>query len=217
MVKLFLEAEKFEVSSALNGDQGVAAIAVGQPDLILLDFSLPDTDGIALCRKIRDIYDRPILFLTGNKLQADKLSALQAGGDDYIVKPFDPLELVARVKSHLRWSKLVTLPKESCTKLSFPGLEIDCDRQTVTAHGQNVVLLAKEMQLLLTLAQNPQRVYHPQQLYELIWHETTDYTSDIIKAHIHNLRKKIETDPKNPFFVHTVKGFGYKFDPKVTV
>jgi DNA-binding response OmpR family regulator len=108
---------------------------------------------------------------------------------------------------------LVAETKQPGRKLIFPGLEIDMERLTVIVNGEPVILLAKEMHLLLTLAQNQQRVYHPRQLYELIWIDPFGYSSDIIKVHINRLRKKIEVDPMKPKFIHTVRGFGYKFEP----
>ncbi|MCD9026439.1 response regulator transcription factor [Cohnella silvisoli] len=213
ILHLFLTAAGFHVLQAFNGEQCLAHLERKQPDLILLDIQMPDTDGITLCRRIRSLFQRPILFLTGNTQMEDKLNSLQSGGDDYITKPFDSLELIARVKAHLRWGMLLAETREPRRKLSVPGLEIDLERLTVIANGQPVTLLAKEMHLLLTLAQNQQRVYHPRQLYELIWIDPVGYSSDIIKVHIHRLRKKIEVDPMKPKFIHTVNGFGYKFEP----
>ncbi|MFC5405387.1 response regulator transcription factor [Cohnella soli] len=214
MLHMFLSAEGFHVLQAFNGEQCLSLLESNHPDLILLDIQMPDTDGITLCRSIRSLFQRPILFLTGNSQQQDKLNSLQSGGDDYITKPFDHLELIARVKAHLRWGMLLTSPQPS-SKLSFPGLEIDLERLNVTANGQAVTLLAKELHLLLTLAQNQQRVYHPRQLYELIWNDLSGYSSELIKVHIYKLRKKIEADPMNPKYIHTVRGFGYKFDPNL--
>lgn len=211
MLRMFLEAEGFQVLQAFNGEQCLSLLKSRHPDLILLDIQMPDTDGVALCRNLRSMYQRPILFLTGNRLQEEKLRSLQSGGDDYITKPFDHLELIARVKSHLRWGTLLASSQPS-KRLSFPGLDIDLERLTVTANGQAVVLLAKELHLLLTLAQNQRRVYHPRQLYEIIWNDISGYSSDVIKVHIYKLRKKIEADPMNPAYIHTVRGFGYKFD-----
>lgn len=213
MLHMFLTTEGFRVLQAFNGEQCLALLGSNPPDLILLDIQMPDTDGITLCRSIRSLFQRPILFLTGNTQQDNKLNSLQSGGDDYITKPFDHLELIARVKAHLRWGMLLASSQQSGSKLSFPGLDIDLERLTVTANGQAVTLLAKELHLLLTLAQNQRRVYHPRQLYELIWNDLSGYSADLIKVHIYKLRKKIEADPMNPKYIRTVRGFGYKFDP----
>jgi Response regulators consisting of a CheY-like receiver domain and a winged-helix DNA-binding domain len=213
MLHLFLTNAGFRVLQAYNGEQCLAYLGDKQPDLILLDIQMPDVDGITLCRRIRSLFQLPILFLTGKQQIEDKLNSLQSGGDDYMTKPFDHLELIARVKSHLRWGALLAEAKQPRRKLSFTGLEIDMERLTVIANDKPVILLAKEMHLLLTLAQNQQRVYHPRQLYELIWIDPIGYSSDVIKVHINRLRKKIEADPMRPKFIHTVRGFGYKFDP----
>ncbi|MFD0672221.1 response regulator transcription factor [Cohnella sp. GCM10027633] len=212
MLHLILTHAGFQVLQAYNGEQCLAHLGNTQPDLILLDIQMPDLDGITLCRRIRSQYRLPILFLTGKRRMEDKLNSLQSGGDDYMTKPFEPLELIARVNSHLRWGMLLSDTRAPGRKLIFAGLEIDMDRMTVIANDQPVVLLAKEMHLLLTLAQNQRRVYHPRQLYELIWIDPAGYSSDIIKVHINRLRKKIEVDPMNPRFIHTVRGFGYKFE-----
>ncbi|RKP55024.1 DNA-binding response regulator [Cohnella endophytica] len=212
MLQLFLSAEGFIVHQAFNGEQCISFLNQQQPDLILLDIQMPDTDGITLCRQIRTLYHRPILFLTGNAQQEDLVNSLQAGGDDFITKPYNHIELAARIRSHLRWGNLLSKTKETANKLSFPGLEIDLNRLTVIANDQPVALLAKELHLLMTLAQSPKRVFHPRQLYDLIWNDITGYSSDLIKVHIHKLRKKIEANPMQPVYIRTVKGFGYKFE-----
>ncbi|BBI36608.1 response regulator transcription factor [Cohnella abietis] len=212
MLQLFLNAEGFLVHQAFNGEQCIRFLKDQQPDLILLDIQMPDIDGITLCREIRPLYNLPILFLTGNSQQEEMLNSLQAGGDDFITKPYNHIELVARIHSHLRWGKLLNQTKRSINKLSFPGLEIDLDRLTVIVNDHPVTLMAKELHLLLTLVQNPKRVYHPRQLYDLIWNDIAGYSSSLIKVHIHKLRKKIEANPLEPRYIQTVKGFGYKFE-----
>ncbi len=218
MLRIFLATEGFEVWQAYDGEQCLSYLEEGkpQPDLIVLDLSMPGMDGMELCRRIRKRYDQPVLFLTGNTEREQKLLSLQAGGDDYMTKPFDHLELLARVKSHLRWSQLLRKYKEPQApgnRLDFPGLEIDLERLTVSVQGESVILMAKELHLLIVLAQNQRRVYHPRQLYELIWNDQAAYNPDVIKSQIYNLRKKIEPDAFALKYIHTVKGFGYKFEP----
>ncbi|WP_168121834.1 response regulator transcription factor [Paenibacillus sp. HB172176] len=218
MLSIFLTAEGFEVWQAHDAEQCLTYLEEGrpQPDLIILDISMPGMDGRELCRRIRGLYDQPILFLTGNVEREQKLLSLQAGGDDYMTKPFDHLELLARVHSHLRWSQLLKTYKEPKTqgnKLHFPGLAIDLERLTVSVQDEPVLLMAKELHLLIVLAQNPRRVYHPRQLYELVWNDQSAYNPDVIKTQIYNLRKKIEPDAAGLKYIHTVKGFGYKFEP----
>ncbi|MBJ6360393.1 response regulator transcription factor [Paenibacillus sp. GCM10012307] len=218
MLRIFLEAEGFEVRQAFSGEQCLAYFADSllQPDLILLDIAMPDMDGVELCRRLRELYDHPVLFLSGNTRSDQRLLSLQAGGDDYLTKPLDHLELVARVRSHLRWSTLLSKykkPEALGRRLSFPGLEIDLDRLNVTVQGEPVTLVAKELHLLLLLAQSPSRVYHPRQLYDLIWNDQAAYSPAIIKTQIYNLRKKIESESPGFKYIHTVKGFGYRFEP----
>ncbi|MCD9022165.1 response regulator transcription factor [Cohnella silvisoli] len=214
MVTAFLAHEGFAVRNALSAAQALALLDVEEPDLMLLDIQMPDMDGITLCHNIRKQYHRPILFVTGTKQQEDKVKSLQSGGDDYITKPFDPVELVLRVKSNLRWSAL--LDQELDTKkqrLEFPGLQIDLDRMTVTVNNQPVQLLAKDIQLLIALAKQPNQVFHPEQLYRQVWNNDVNYSKDTIKVHIFNLRKKIEPNPALPRYIITVDRLGYKFNP----
>lgn len=218
MLRIFLEAEGFRIYQAYNGKQCLDYLEGSEPlpDLILLDIAMPGMDGIALCRRIRELYDQPVLFLTGNTEREQRLLSLQAGGDDYLTKPFDHLELLARVRSHLRWSILLRKyrePEMPGRQLNFPGLSIDMERLTVNVQGEPVVLMAKEFHLLMVLAQSPRRVYHPRQLYELVWSDQAAYSPDVIKTQIYNLRKKIEPEFAGLKYIHTVKGFGYKFDP----
>ncbi|WP_338554328.1 response regulator transcription factor [Paenibacillus sp. KS-LC4] len=218
MLSIFLSAEGFEVWQAYDGEQCLKYLKEGgpQPDLIIMDLSMPGMDGVELCRRVRGLYDQPILFLTGNTEREQRLQSLQAGGDDYITKPFDHLELLARVNAHLRWSQLLHTyknPQSQGNQLSFPGLEIDLERLTVCVGKTPVLLMAKEFHLLIVLARNPRRVYHPRQLYELVWSDQAAYNPDVIKTQIYNLRKKIEPDASSLKYIHTLKGFGYKFEP----
>ncbi|MFB9275789.1 response regulator transcription factor [Cohnella cellulosilytica] len=213
MIRLFLVNEGFRVAEALNGKQGLSMLQRQIPDLILLDLQMPDVDGATLCKRIRQTFNRPILFLSGNKQQEHILNSLASGGDDYITKPFDPLELVARIKSNLRWSAQIAATKISGQRLSYPGLEIDLERMTVAVNQRPVTLLAKELHLLITFAQNPHKVFHPKQLYERVWNDPASYSIDTVKVHISQLRRKIESNPAHPSYIRTVIGFGYKFDP----
>lgn len=213
LVTAFLQHEGYIVRNALNAEQALAQLQIEEPDLILLDIQMPDMDGITFCNNIRSHYHRPILFVTGTKQAEDKVKSLQSGGDDYITKPFDPVELVLRVKANLRWSSLLTEIGGSKKTLEFPGLLIDLERLTVMVYQEPVELLAKEMKLLLTLAKQPNQVFHPEQLYRQVWADEAYYSKETVKVQIHNLRKKIEPNPALPRYIITVNRLGYKFNP----
>jgi DNA-binding response OmpR family regulator len=213
LITAFLVREGYVVRNALNAEQALAHLLNEEPDLILLDIKMPDMDGIALCENIRNHYDRPILFITGSKQDEDKVKSLQAGGDDFIVKPFDPLELVLRVKANLRWSSLLSGNGQDKSILSFPGLRIDLERMTVQSNRKPVELSAMEMQLLVAFARQPNQVFHPEQLYRMVWPDEFNYSKETVKVHIHNLRKKIEPHPSQPVYILTVNRLGYKFNP----
>lgn len=217
LITAFLVREGYTVRNALNAAQALAQLDFEEPDLILLDIQMPDMDGITFCQNIRSQYHLPILFITGNKQSEDRVMSLQVGGDDYITKPFDPVELVLRVKANLRWSSLLTGTDKEKQILDFPGLHIDLDRMTVLLFQKPVVLLTKEMQLLLMLAKQPNQVFHPEQIYRQVWEDEFNYSKETIKVHIYNLRKKIEPNPAQPRYIITVNRLGYKFNPYGTV
>jgi len=206
LITAFLVREGYVVRNALNAEQALAHLLNEEPDLILLDIKMPDMDGIALCENIRNHYDRPILFITGSKQDEDKVKSLQAGGDD-------SLELVLRVKANLRWSSLLSGNGQDKSILSFPGLRIDLERMTVQSNRKPVELSAMEMQLLVAFARQPNQVFHPEQLYRMVWPDEFNYSKETVKVHIHNLRKKIEPHPSQPVYILTVNRLGYKFNP----
>ncbi|RED58039.1 response regulator transcription factor [Cohnella lupini] len=213
LVTAFLVHEGYIVRNALSAARALELLAVEEPDLILLDIQMPDMDGITLCNNIRKQYRRPILFVSGTQQQEDKAKSLRSGGDDYISKPFDPEELMLRVKANLRWGNLLDQPASKKQTLEFPGLAIDLERMTVSVNHQPVQLLAKDIQLLITLAKQPNQVFHPEQLYRQVWNNDVNYSKDTVKVHIFNLRRKIEPNPALPRYILTVGRLGYKFNP----
>lgn len=213
LVTAFLSHEGYIVRNALSAAEALELLSFEEPDLILLDIQMPDMDGITLCDNIRKQYHRPILFVSGTKQQEQKALSLRSGGDDYISKPFDPEDLMLRVKANLRWSGLLDRSPAKETMLEFPGLHIDLERMTVSVNHQPVPLLAKEFRLLVALAKRPNQVFHPQQLYRQAWDDEANYSKDTVKTHISNLRKKIEPDPAHPRYIMTAERLGYKFNP----
>lgn len=213
LLTAFLVHEGCIVRNGHSAAEALALLAVEEPDLILLDIQMPDMDGITLCENIRNDYKRPILFVTGTQQEQDKAKSLQSGGDDYITKPFDPVDVMLRVQANLRWGSLLDHKETNDHLLEFPGIHIDLRRMAVTVNDVPVRLLAKDYQILITLAKQPNQVFHPKQLYQQVWENDFNYSKDTIKVHISNLRKKIEPDPARPRYIITVSSLGYRFNP----
>lgn len=182
-----------------------------RPDLILLDVMLPDGDGFEFCRQIRahpPTAGIPVLFLTARSQETDRVVGLEIGGDDYITKPFSPRELLARIKANLRRHRQAA-PRRV---LSARGLEIDFDARLASLDGKPLRLTATEFALLGFLAENPGKAYTRHQLIRQIWNGRSHITARNIDVHIRRLRERIEVDSKHPKWLHTVRGFGYRFD-----
>jgi DNA-binding response OmpR family regulator len=207
VLQSYLEQAGFNVFSAHRGDSGLAAWEHRQPDLVLLDLNLPGMDGLDVARKIRRRSDTPIIMLTARVEETDRLIGLEIGADDYIVKPFSPREVVARVKAVLR---RVGSQQVSNT-LRASDLEIDLDSHTVLRSGETIELTPTEFSLLAAMAAQPGRVFRRVQLQEAAMGTAYEGYDRTIDAHIKNLRAKLEVDPKNPSYIQTVFGIGYRF------
>jgi DNA-binding response OmpR family regulator len=211
IISLYLENEGYQVISAVDGNQALTYAYSANPDLIILDMMLPGLDGIEVCQELRKKLSTPIIFLSCKSTPNDKTIGLIAGGDDYMSKPFDTMELLARVKAQLRRNRMLqSANSQNAALIRFPGLTIDLYSHTVVANGQDVVLSPKEFELLALLAQNPNVVFGNEQLFESLWGTESFGDYRTVMVHISNIRKKIETDPKNPVFIQTIKGAGYK-------
>ena len=214
----FLTKHGFEAFSCSTRSQSaVNFIRTYDPDLIIVDIQLAASAGLSLCTEIRRLSDKPILFMSCQTDDGDavKISGLHAGGDDYICKPFNVDLLLAQVKAHIRRYK-GDFPINQRHLLHFPGLEVDLSTQSVTSDGQEAILSAKEFQLLVLLAKNPNRVFHTEALYDLIWSNNKLGDLRTVMVHIYNLRRKIERNPHKPLYIHTVRGAGYKFNQTLT-
>ena len=205
----YLEIDGFAVETAPDGESGLARGLTGQFDLILL-FELPGLDGFAVCRRLRDALDIPILMVTARQEDIDKIRGLGLGADDYIEKPFSPSVLVARVKAHLaRYARLTDAPRVR-HQISLGGLRVDTDTRRVTADGRESELKNREYELLLFLMQHPDIVFSRETLYERIWGMDSMGDNATVAVHINRLREKIEKDPSNPRYIQTVWGAGYR-------
>lgn len=209
MLKRLLDKEGFqEIHQAESGAEALKKIQEHKIDLILLDVMLPDTNGFDLCQQIREISDVPIIFLTARTMDIDKLTGFSMGGDDYITKPFNPLEVVARIKVILHRQRK-TMPEMERT-FRTERFILHYDQARLIVEGQEVNCPAKEFQLLKFMCQHPNRVFSVDYLYEKVWEDYSGVGKEnTVMVHISRLRQKIEKDPKHPEYLKNVRGLGY--------
>lgn len=208
----YMEINDFSVAIETNGDAGLFNALNNDYDLILLDLMLPGMDGFEICRQLRLEKDIPILMVSARKEDVDKIRGLGLGADDFVIKPFSPGELVARVKAHLaRYERLRGHNSPGTGEINLHGLLIDKNSHRVWVNQREVNLTAKEFDLLVLLASNPNRVFSKSELFERIW--GLDSLGDVatITVHIAKLREKIELVPSNPQYIETIWGVGYRF------
>ena len=208
----YLEANDFEVELASNGNEGLEKSLANDYDLILLDIMLPGVDGFQICRSIRKVIETPILMVSAKREDVDKIRGLGLGADDYIVKPFSPSELVARVKSHITRYERLTGGKNQANVITFDDLEINLDAHRVFIGGNEVVLANREFELLSFLAQNPNIVFSRERLFERIWGLDALGDSATVTVHVNRIRDKIERNPNKPRYIETLWGSGYRFN-----
>jgi DNA-binding response OmpR family regulator len=221
VVRRYLEREGFGVVEAESGGQALDLLREQPADLILLDIMLPGLDGFTVTRSLRNAPeyatlsvngDIPIIMLTSRGDEADRIAGFELGVDDYVVKPFSPRELVARVKAVLRRSSANT-EKEDDKPIVFQNMCIDPLRRAVTVYEKPVILTAKEFDLLWLFARHPEQVFTREQLLNLVWGYEFYGDESTVTVHIRRLREKIERDPATPVYLKTVWGVGYKFEP----
>lgn len=210
VVKAYLEKDGYHVFTAENGSDGLALAERHEPALIVLDLMLPDVSGEEICDEIRARSDVPILMLTAKASEEERISGLQSGADDYLVKPFSPRELVARVHAVLRRTKGVETPLVQTMRFDEGRLEIDTVQHLVRRNGEPIDLTPNEYKLLTTLARYPGRAYSRFELINRVQGYDFDGYERTIDVHVKNLRKKIESDPGNPRYIETVMGVGYR-------
>lgn len=213
VVERYLKREGFEVQTAGDGDKALVLAGTWGPDLIVLDLMLPGTDGLEVCRALRKQSSTPIIMVTARGEETDRVVGLELGADDYVVKPFSPRELVARIKAVLRRSQGGDAPASAGKALRFHGLSIHPETRRVEVGGNPVELTAREFDLLSFLASHPGQVFTREQLMNDVWDYTFAGDSSTVTVHIRRVREKIEADPMRPRFIKTVWGVGYKFEP----
>jgi two-component system, OmpR family, alkaline phosphatase synthesis response regulator PhoP len=221
VVEHALAREGMEVKALGDGEAALEHLRGAEPfDLVILDVMLPGMDGISLCRKLREggagaaLTDVPLIMLTARDDETSVVVGLEVGADDYVTKPFRPRELVSRVRAHLRRQHLAaksSAATEKTRKLEFPGLEVDLFRRQVLCGGSPVELTAKEFEVLAFLASHPGRVYSREQIMRHLWDGHFCGEPRAADVHVQHIRGKIEPDPKNPRYVQTVRGMGYRF------
>ncbi len=208
MLGIVLRGEGLEPFFVADGDRALTAFRAGKPDLVLLDLMLPGTDGIDVCRQIRAESGVPIVMLTAKTDTIDVVLGLESGADDYVVKPFKPKELVARIRARLRQSA-DPVPES----LSIGPVTIDVAGHVVTRDGQEISLTPLEFDLLVALARKPRQVFTRELLLEQVWGYRHAADTRLVNVHVQRLRSKIERDPEHPEIVLTVRGVGYKAGP----
>ena len=212
LIRSYLTKEGFSSSYAMSGVGGLEAIDTYNPDLIILDFMLPDIEGPELCLEIRKKTNVPVLFLSCRSEEMDKILSLSSGGDDYITKPFLPGELIARIRANLRRTRVQDSARDDENEIIHAGiLEINPVFRTVLRCGKPLSLTAKEFDILLLLAKNPKRIFSAEQLFKIIWNTTTlESDPKTVAVHISALRKKIAS-PDDDYIIN-MRNIGYKFN-----
>lgn len=213
-IDIYLTQEGYEVLKAYDGDEAIKVLKRNEVDLLIMDVMMPRLDGIRAILKIRENMSLPIIILSAKSEDADKILGLNIGADDYITKPFNPLELVARVKSQLRrYTQLgSTARSDNQSEFRTGGLVIRDDLKEVTVDGEKVKLTPIEYNILLLLVKNQGKVFSINQIYENIWNEEAIGADNTVAVHIRHIREKIEINPKEPRYLKVVWGVGYKVE-----
>ena len=213
-IDIYLTQEGYEVLKAYDGDEAIKVLKRNEVDLLIMDVMMPRLDGIRATLKIRENMSLPIIILSAKSEDADKILGLNIGADDYITKPFNPLELVARVKSQLRrYTQLgSTARSDNQSEFRTGGLVIRDDLKEVTVDGEKVKLTPIEYNILLLLVKNQRKVFSINQIYENIWNEEAIGADNTVAVHIRHIREKIEINPKEPRYLKVVWGVGYKVE-----
>ncbi len=216
-LKIYLTNEDYILYTASTGREALDCIRQNSIDLVLMDIMMPEMDGIAATVKLREEFNIPVIFLTAKSELSDKVLGLNVGADDYVTKPFDPVEVQARVRSHLRrYMRLGGQLKPEPVKdvLSVGGIELNDAEKSVTVDGEPVYLTPIEYNILHLLMRNPNRVFSSSEIYERVWNENALGSESSVAVHIRHLREKIEINPSEPRYLKVVWGQGYKMEAR---
>lgn len=212
-LRIYLENEGYTVLEAENGEDALRILETKDVHLVLMDIMMPVLDGVAATVRLRERYNLPVIFLSAKSEDMDKILGLGAGADDYVTKPFHPVELLARVKAQLRrYVRLGGMPETKPAALTLGGIELDDESKRVTLDGEPVQLTPREFEILRLLLQNPGKVFPSREIYRQIWKEEPLGAENAVAVHIRHLREKLEIDPANPRYLKVVWGQGYKLE-----
>lgn len=211
-LRIYLTGEGYRVLEAENGEQALQLVEGGDVDLILMDVMMPGLDGLAATMKLREKNSVPVILLTAKSEDTDKILGLTVGADDYVTKPFNPLELIARVKAQLRRTAWSAQREHHEENLRSGGIEMDDAAKRVTLNGEPVTLTPTEYDILKLLMENPGRVFSSSDIYRLVWKGAPLGAQNTVAVHIRHLREKIEINPSEPRYIKVVWGQGYKME-----
>lgn len=215
LLEIYLISDGFEVLKAYNGEEGLKILEQEKVDLMLLDVMMPGIDGLEMCRRLREDKNIPIIIVSAKSQELDKILGLSTGADDYVSKPFNPLELMARVKSQLRRYRELNpahQEKQKNPKIVLKNLEIDKATHQVQVYGEPVKLTPIEFDILYLLASHPGRVFSTDEIFEKVWHEKVYEANNTVMVHIRRLRGKMQDDARVDKIITTVWGVGYKIE-----
>ncbi|MFC9539459.1 response regulator transcription factor [Lysinibacillus sp. NPDC056959] len=213
LIAIYLKNEGYDILEASDGEEGLNLLKKHKVHLIVLDIMMPNVDGIEMCMKVREIAEMPIIMLSAKSQDMDKIVGLSIGADDYVTKPFNPLELIARIKSQLRrYIKMNRLDSMNESEIEIGDLRINTDTHEVIVNNEKVKLTPREFSILELLARNQGIVMSAEQIYEKVWKEEAIQSENTVMVHIRKIRERIETNPRNPQYIKTVWGVGYKIE-----
>mgnify|MGYP002514774714 FL=1 len=215
-IEIYLKSQGYEVSKAADGIEGLKILKEKEIHLAIIDVMMPRMDGIHMVMRLRKEYDFPVIMLSAKSEEVDKIMGLNMGADDYVTKPFQPLELLARVNSHLRrYKRFLEMTGQTAAEpeniYRIGGIELNEDTKEVFVDGESVKLTPMEFKILALLMRNPGRVFSAEEIYERVWNERAINT-DTVMVHVRKIREKIEYNPKEPKYLKVVWGIGYKFE-----